>query len=225
MKRLIATAALLVILAFIAGCVPPGTTPPNEEPPSPIKQVDDLFVVADVDGDGVDDGYRLTTNDAAFWGPYGYTLWALKGAEQAPFTSREVELCKTSGDDSAGYGMVICHYEDADPGIGETMLVVMINMNRQYIVGEVIGAEFRQVVAWTSSEALLAGKGQTNKVRVDYDGVLKEYTLWLNGAEAKKFRDDEAPVHGMGGDNGYIVVISPLDEFPAVPVQVMFRDL
>ena len=223
MRHLIGIAALFVSLALFAGCVPPGTEP-EPEPLSPIRQVDDLFVDVDVDGDGDDDGYQLTTNDSAFWGPYGYTLWALKGAEQTPFTGREVSLCKTSGDDSAGYGIVICHYEDADPGIGETMLVVMINTNRQYIVGEVMGAEFTQIVAWTYSDRLLANKGQTNVVRVDYDGVLKEYILRLNGTEVKSFRDDEAPIHSAGGGNGYIAVISPLDEFPAVPVQVTFMD-
>jgi hypothetical protein len=220
MKRLFGTAALLSALTFFAGCVPPGTEP-EPTPPSPIQQVDDLFVAVPVEEGG---GYRLTTNDSAFWGPYGYTLWALKGAEQTPFTTRKAALCKTSGDDSAGFGIVICHYEDADPGIGETMLVVMINTKQQYIVGEVIGAEFTQIVPWTYSDRLLANKGQTNVVRVDYDDVLEEYILWLNGTEVKSFRDDEAPFHSAGGDNGYIVVISPLDEFPAVPVQVSFKD-
>jgi len=218
MKRLIGITGLFVSLVFIAGCWAPGPDPEPTPPlPEPVR-VDDLFV--DAEGGG----YELTTNDSAFWGPYGYTLWALKGAEQTPFTGREVSLCKTSGDDSAGYGIVICHYEDADPGIGETMLVVMINTNRQYIVGEVMGAEFTQIVAWTYSDRLLANKGQTNVVRVDYDGVLKEYILRLNGTEVKSFRDDEAPIHSAGGGNGYIAVISPLDEFPAVPVQVTFMD-
>ena len=221
MKRLIGKAALFISLCFFTGCMPPGTEPPSEEPPPPIQQVDDLFTAVPVEDGG---GYRLTTNDSAFWGPYGYTLWALKGAEQTPFTTREAALCKTSGDDSAGFGIVICHYEDADPGIGETMLVVMINTKQQYIVGEVIGAEFTPIVPWTYSDRLLANKGQTNVVLVDYDDAIEEYILRLNGTEVKRFRDDEAPYHNAGGGDGYIVVISPLDEFPAVPVQVTFID-
>ena len=218
MKRFLRSAALTFFLALFISCAQPGYIPPDEEPPA-IEQVDDLFV----DNGGGE--YRFTTNDPAYWGEYGYTLWALKGAPQTPFTSREVAMCKTSGDDSAGFGVVICHYEDPDPGIGETMLVVMINTNRQYIVGEAIGAEFTAIVPWTFSGELLANMGQTNNVRVDYDGGLAEYVLFLNGTEVKRFRDDETPFHAGGGDNGYIVVISPLDDFPEVPVDVVFRDL
>ncbi len=218
MKRFLRSAIPVVSLALFIGCAQPGSTPPVNEPPA-IAQVDDLFVDA---GGGL---YRFTTNDSAYWGAYGYTLWALKGVPQTPFTHREVEMCKSSGDTFAGYGIVICHYEDPDPGVGETMLVVMINTKQEYIVGEVIGAEFTEIVPWTYTPVLRSNLGQMNTMRVDYDSGLQEYVLFLNSTEVKRFRDDETPFHTGGGDNGYIVVISPLDDFPNVAVDVSFRDL
>ncbi len=218
MKRLILSVAASIGLVLLAGCPAPGGQYPDPTGPGAIQEVNDLFV------DSGGGAFTFTTNDDAYWGPYGYTLWALKGAAQTPFTSREVDVCKSSGAEFAGFGIVICHYAHPDPNIGETMLVIMINARQQYIVGEVAGAEFQEIVPWTTSSRLLATIGQTNTLRVEYSEATKEFSLFINGDFVKSFTDEEAPFHTQGGNNGYIVVVSPLDDFPAVPVQAMFQE-
>jgi hypothetical protein len=218
MRRLIQIVALAVFIVLLSGCpVPPGGGPPeDEDTDGEFEQVDDLFVD---EGSGK---YVLETNDTVYWGPYGYTLWAIKGSAQTPFTSRQVVVNKVSGDASAGYGVVFCQYDTGDPDVGETMLVVMINTKQEYIVGEVCGAQFTEIVPWTTSTKLRQGYNQGNTLRVDY--ASEEYTLSINGVETVVFRDDEPPYHSDGGGRGFIVVISPMDEFPETPVHVIFEE-
>jgi len=158
-------------------------------------------------------------NDPDLWGPYGSTLWYLTGSSQEPFAMLDLELTKFSGDGSAGFGAVLCHRED--PGLGETMLVVMINTRQQFIIGEVVGTEFQAIVPWTDCAALAAGSA-VNRLRVRREGEV--FTVSFNGLEARSFRDEQAPQH-LGGSDGLIAVISPLDRFPLTAVHVVFRQL
>ena len=59
--------------------------------------------------------------------------------------------------------------------------------------------------------------------RRDCEGFGGEFTLWINGQEVTRFVDDEAPIHS-GGRQGYLVITSPLEEFPPKPVIVRFRE-
>ena len=208
--------AFAVALVALSGCPitprPGGAEVPDE---GGIEERSELFV------ESLPGTVEFETNDPRFWGPYGYTLWALRGPDQAPFAGRTVTAAKVSGDGSAGFGVVFCAYDSADPLVGETMLVVMINTGREFIVGEVAGGEFREIVPWTSCAALRLGYGQENTIALAAGPG--ELVLSLNGSEAARFRDDEPPLHTGGGD-GYIVVISPLDRFPDVPVHVVFRE-
>ncbi len=213
-----AALALIAALIALAGCP---ISPRTDEGPVPsngaVEQHSELFVAED----GSPETIRFETNDARYWGPYGYTLWTLRPASQSPFASREVTAAKESGDASAGFGVVFCAYDSGDPLIGETMLVVMINTQREYIVGEVSGGSFRELVPWTACASLKLGYGQENTIALSAESG--EIALSLNGAEAARFRDEEPPLH-EGGADGYLVVISPLDRFPDVPVSVVFRE-
>jgi hypothetical protein len=193
-------------------------TPEEEEgdiPDVAVEPQSELFV----EQDGAPGTFVFLTNDPDLRGPYGCTLWALTESAQEPFMERELEVAKLSGEGSAPFGAVICHRED--DVWGETMLVVMINANKKYIVGEVIGAEFKAIVPWADCEALFAGSA------VNRLGVRREeevFTVSFNGQEAFSFRDEEAPLHS-GGADGLIVVISPLDRFPGTAVHVVFKEL
>ena len=209
--------ACAALVALLAGCP---VTPDAAGPADPwsgegIEERSDLFV-EDPPGTTV-----LQTNDSALWGPYGTTLWALRGGGQTPFVSREATASKVSGDGSAGFGLVFCHYDTGDPLLGETMLVVMINTRQEFIVGEVVGTSFRELIPWTTTTALRLGHGQGNVLRVEQAGG--EFRLLANGVEVATFRDDDPPTQA-GGADGYLVVISPLDDFPAVPVHVVFEE-
>ena len=218
--RIILFAALLPL---ISGCP---LTPGSDSGPAvggndgDVLQVDDMFT-ADPDSPG---HFIFQTNDPAWWGPYGYTLWALKGEALSPFVSRQVQVNKVSGDSAAGYGVVFCHYDTGEPTVGETMLVAMIDTQREFIVGEVTGASFSEILPWTESTFLSRGYNQANVMKVTYDAGEKEFALFLNGGEAARFRDDSGPFHDAGGGNGYIVVISPRDDFPHAPVHVIFQE-
>jgi hypothetical protein len=219
-RRALLTLAAAAFASLLCGCpVSPkdGSDPDPKDIPRDFEQVDDLFVSLPAPKTG----YELRTNDTAYWGPYGYTLWGLKGTEQSPFVGLTVELNKTSGDTSAGFGVVFCHYDTGDPNLGETMLTVMINTEGEYIIGEVIGASFTELTPWTQSPLLVQGYGVKNTIGIGYSGG--QFALTINGAFVQNFRDDEAPFHDYGR-SGYIVVISPYDSFPQTPVHVTFQE-
>jgi hypothetical protein len=219
MKRL-SPLVLAAALVLLAGCpVTPVPEPDakTDDGSSGVAQVDTLFVETATDSGQ----FVFTTNDTAYWGEYGYTLWTLKGAAVTPFASRKVELSKMSGNASAGYGVVFCSY---DTGSGETMLVVMINTQKEYIVGEVTGASFTEIIPWTESASLVAGYNVKNTVSLSYDAAKGDFSLSLTDGAAVTFRDDVEPYHDSGGRNGYMVVISPLDDFPDTPVHVIFTE-
>jgi hypothetical protein len=210
-----------VLLLSITGC--PVSTPPESGPDAggtagDLQKVDELFVQdAQVPAQRV-----FRTNDPAYRGPYGSTIWTLAGTPQEPLQKLQVELIKVEGDDTAGYGVVFCGYDSGVPATGETMLVAMINTRKEFIVGEVAGATFTEIIPWSTCESLNAGYSRSNVLRVTY--AVGEYSLCLNGMEAARFRDDEEPRHDQGGRSGYIVVISPLDDFPSGSVHVIFQE-
>jgi hypothetical protein len=217
MKNSATLLSLLALALLAAGC--PGPYRPGVDIPNDTGELEEnaeLFVEDD-DDPGT---FTFDTNDSAYWSSSGYTLWAMDGAERDPFVSRTVRMYKSSGNDWAGYGLVLCHYDTEDPAFGETMLVVMINNKREYIVGEVVDGTFNAFFGWTISLALNEGSGVPNAIGIER--VNEEFILYLNGDEACTFRDDEDPLH-EGGRDGFIVVVSPQDRFPQIPVTVHFE--
>jgi hypothetical protein len=189
----------------------------DESDDTVIEYVNHLFVPGENPGE-----IYFETNDRQYWSERGYTLWYLLEGEDASFDRREASLSKFSGSNTAGYGFVYCYSED--PYYGRTMLVVMINTVREYTIAEVIETKFDESIPWTESTALNAGYNQNNTISLEYDSESQLFTLGFNGVTEITFRDDEAPFH-TGGRHGYIVVISPLDEFPEVPVACRFVEM
>lgn len=183
-----------------------------------VKQQDDLFVPQ------ADGSYSFSTNDSAYWGPDGYTLWSMSLLVQEPFTQRDVTLVKISGNAYAGYGFIFCQYAVSGAPQQETMLVVMINTEGQYSVGEATGSEYTSYTSpiWIQGLSLNTGYGISNTAKVtrDQSGL---FTLFLNGTQVMTFHDGRIPVQ-TGGGNGYLTVISPQDSFPGSPVSVSYRD-
>lgn len=215
---------LPLIVLFPLGCPAPagennGTPGAPDTSGGDVAQKDDLFVAQ---GDG---SYVFTTNDTAYWGPYGYTLWAVMPALSQPtFTQRDVVLTKSSGNAAAGYGIVFCQYDSGNPAHDETMLIVMINTQQQYSVGEATGSVYSPYTnpTWVQDLHLVKGGGNPNEVLVTRDaGGL--FSLALNGTQVMTFRDGRTPVQS-GGGGGYLAVISPQDSFPAIPVSISYKD-
>lgn len=211
-----ALAVLFVCLFFFSSCGSSGDGGgPHYDPTDPIQQVDELFIYNGVNTT------TITTNNGAYWSPYGYTLWSLnKKFQHEDFIECTVSLIKHSGDSVAGYGIVVCHAYRED--YGYTMVTVMINTQGRYTVGKVIGANYESVIGWKNCNHLRKGKGVENKIFLSYDKEQKKYTLFINDLEIESFTIND-PAH-ESGRSGYIVVISPQDDFPFVPVSVSFKE-
>jgi len=219
-KSLSVLSGVLVLLILIFSACPVTPEPADEAMVGQggFEEVKELFV------DGEEEGKIVfATNDSAWWSSLGYTLWALNGEVQEPFVSREVTCNKISGAGGAGYGLVFCHWESSDPDIGETMLTVMINTLGEYIVGEVVEDRFYEFFPWRESEYLKKGYNQGNVLGLRWDSGASRFELSINGNTETVFTDEVEPLHA-GGENGYIVVISPADTFPQNPVQVVFTE-
>jgi len=210
-------ALALGILALLLGCAGPagGWDDGPQLPTTPIEENSDLFV------DNGDSTFTFDTNDTAYWTTRGYTLWIPKETVD-PFVSKEVTVTKLSGDYRGGYGIIICHYDTGNPDYGETMLVVMIRTTGDYMIGEVTGTKFTALSPWTPFAYLNKGQNAGNTVKVDL--VSGEFIVSFNGTEATRFRDEDLPYHTHGA-NGFLVVISPYDNFPTTHVTVAFKEL
>ena len=103
------------------------------------------------------------------------------------------------------------------------MLLVLINTKREYLIGELTGNAFSELQGWKESSDLFGGYNQTNIMDISLDSGEGVFSLSFNAGSPVIFRDDEEPYH-TEGKNGYMVVVSPLDDFPDVPVSVTFKE-
>jgi len=170
--------------------------------------------------------FDFSTNDPAYWGPNGFTLWPLPSSlsAQATFQKRDVNIVKNTGDGYTGYGVVFCSYDAGNPTLGETFLLVMINTQQQYSVGEVTGSSYTPYTTstWVTSLYLAKGYGVKNDVAITRDET-GLFALSLNAQQVMMFRDGRIPLQ-TGGADGYLVVISLQDSFPQMPVSVNFTE-
>ncbi|MDA3940459.1 MAG: hypothetical protein PF693_14310 [Spirochaetia bacterium] len=214
MKKLFRVNILIIILLVLIslGC---SVTPI----PSVVKDPEDVPVIEENSSLFVEDGVTgitmFTTNDTKYSEQFGYTLWVQEDVESDPFTHLNVTLSKLSGNEDAGYGVVFCSYDD-------TMLVVLINTKKEFIIGELTGNLFTILQPWDDTENLKSGYNQNNIIDITYDAGTGDFDLSFNGVLVTTFRDDDAPFHTVG-KNGYIVVISPMDNFPNIPVSLTFK--
>jgi len=173
-----------------------------------------------------EDGYTRTifrTNDVKYWTLEGSTIWTVWGEAEAVFTSRTVRMSKSSGFSTGGYGIVFCHGEHEIEGYKKhAMLVVMINNNRQYIIGKAVGGVFTDFGWWRTTPHLDSG-GAPNLVTVTYDEEAEKFRLIINGHEVDQFSDNDFPVL-RSGRNGYIAVITPFDNFPFTGINISFLE-
>jgi hypothetical protein len=216
-QRVIWGCILLVTISLLAGCdLPSGASKETDLGNVPgTEQVNDFFVD---NGAGV----VFRCNNVDYWTKYGYTLWTVleDTSSGTDFTSRSVKTTKISGDEAAGYGIVLCHGTNSDGDI--SMFTIMINEKGYYTIGKVINAEYFTVTPWTSSVSI-AKDGATNRIAVDYDSATAEFVVSFNGVAVSRFSGNDTQVNTNGG-NGYIVVISPYDNFPSDVVEVQFEE-
>jgi hypothetical protein len=215
--------AMVGISLFMISCGGGASGGGNDDPedsPGNFTLVSDLF---NETVNGLVTTTTFTINDEKYWSINGYTLWTVWGDESPSdaFAERTVTLHKSDGDKDAGYGFVIC--QGLRDGYGNTMLTIMINVDGYYTIGKVVDAKYEPLFKWTKSGYIHQGFGVDNTIRVAYDSGSRLFSLYINGFFIQTFKDEDVPVH-TGGKNGYLVVISPQDTFPAEYVDVEFKE-
>jgi hypothetical protein len=190
------------------------------------QQIAELFTDT-VNGETGFISTRFHINDRKYWSQNGFTVWTLWDDPPEPeFTSTEVKVSKPSGNRYAGYGLVLCYgMQDVEGSQIPMMLTVMINNNGQYALGKVTAGRYESLEWWTSHTAIQPNAGPVNTINVSMSRDVNNnavYTLKVNGISVKQFFDGDPP-HLTGGKTGYIVVISPLDEFPKTEVDILFE--
>ena len=186
---------------------PDGT---GDHKPSPIEKNTRLFADGETPGELV-----FETNESRYARPYGKSFWFPAGNIQSPFVEWGVTAGKESGRTEGGFGVVICD-------IGTSMLTVMIRIDGYYQVAEIVKGDYVPRDAWRFHPAIVRDYGNRNRIDVSRasNGV---FTLRINDQKITTFVDDEAPIH-TGGRQGYLVVSSPLEDFPRIPLKVIFRE-
>lgn len=162
--------------------------------------------------------YVFETNEKKFLTQDGYTLWSYDDSVSG-YNDFCVSLSKISGESGAGYGTVFCVCEID----GKTfMMCVLINSKGKFCVGRVDDGQFSYVVPWKQGSGILLGAGVSNEISVAFDENEKKFKLEINGEENVKF---SLPVKIDLNDCrfGYVVVISNRENFPKVPVKVLFE--
>lgn len=212
---------VIAVFALITGCgdmhISPNPAPPDDR----FIQYGALFRSVPED-DEVTTRTTFSTNDRRFWTLEGMTVWTVWGDSQTPFISRTVQMSKPNGFYSGGYGLALCQGEHEINGVYvPVMLVVMINNNGQYIIGKTVGGVFNDFGWWQSTPHLNSGSGVPNEVTVSFNEYEEEFILTINGHEVERFVDSDEPVLRVGR-NGYIVVVTPFDNFPHSWVTVNF---
>ena len=213
MKKVCFSAAVLLPL-FLGACFVDWTQPEwKGDLGGGTPQVSTtLFSNSDIAGEKV-----FSTNDINISRPFGKSYWLPQGSEVTTFREYKIEAVKVGGDSSAGFGMIFCH------GTEESMLTAMIRTDGFFQVAEVAGGTYKPMADWNSHSAIRTGFGQRNTLRVTRDD-LGQFAFYVNDQKIYEFTDDEEPVHS-GGRQGYLVVVSPREDFPKVPVDVRFRPM
>jgi len=224
MKQTKAFLMIAGVIAFLSSCLAPYNGKAETEAGLPGTETpmvtSDLFKPQ---GDGATGLVRFYSNDSYYRNPMGYTLWTYS-SDGGAFQERTVVVRKTLGNSIAGYGVIICSApRDVDGQTETVFLTVMINNNKQYAIGKVIGASYTPLVNWTNSTSLRSGIGVENTLKI-IKSRANAYDLYCNNIFERTFVDEEMPLCEGSGRNGYIVVIAP-DDMDQGAVEVWFNEL
>lgn len=189
--------------------------PDIPDPDSPnIVENEDLFV-----SNG--STRMFSTNYYEFGAGNGATYWIQEEHAVSAFYDFSVSMKKISGHSLGAFGVYFA--QRSDGSVDFSSLVVFINSVGEFCVGLIDNGSFTYLREWTDCDFLIRGYNQSNSVSVKGSGT-GEYRIILNGNEVLSFEDPSEPAH-VGGGFGYLAVVSPLENFPSIPVSVLFENL
>lgn len=206
---------LLSLTILFCSCPSPVSekTPdiPDADDP-PVVEKEDLFI---------DNGSSriFSTNTYEFEAGSGATYWVEEEVSSASFYPLSVSIKKISGHSLGGFGVFF-----AQRDLGNTAfsaLTVLINCEGEYCIGLMENQSFSYLKEWTDCSYLIQGYNQNNTLAIEGD-VPGEFRISLNGSEVYQFKDSSEPVLS-GGGFGYVAVVSPLENFPSIPVTIEFE--
>lgn len=163
---------------------------------------------------------RFSTNDARYIGLAGMTYWKLEDTVIPELDTFSIRACKTSGYGSVGYGALFCAQDTGN------FLAVSINIDGMFRVWKVQDKVFTGVAPydkWTASTYLYKNWDSPNIIKVKYNKD-NTFTIFFNSDSTGVTFSDKAPFF-TGGKNGYHLEVSQHENFPAVPVDVLFREI
>jgi hypothetical protein len=196
-----------------SGSVPPATSP--ESSPTPIDTTE-----FEPQGGAL----VFQTNDGAYTGSTGSTVWRIGTLTEDPMTSFSARVVKDSGCARAGYGIVFA-------ASGNRFLAVLIDTEGKYAIGSVTAGAWSYIDPmdpWKSAASLKKGYGLANVLTVTRiaNPAQCEFQLSINGTDVETFIDGEGTLPAKGSF-GFICVIGTRtdEDFPDRPVKVSFDEL
>ena len=204
-----------ILITFCAACDLPSASEVYLADPdtTTIPQNSTLFRTGEQSGN---ETLSFKTNDKTYMNDgKGSTLWTVQtNYSEQKFEAITVEAIKVSGNTLGGYGIVFCIQ-------GNRMLCVLINGERKYAIGKITDGRYKKLREWRSSSHLHQGT-ILNRIGIVKDG--NNFVLSFNGEEETRFSDSIAPRLAFG-NTGYVVIVSPNEDFPKNPVDVRFTKI
>lgn len=220
MKRILPffTLSIFSILILLFSSCPSPTGKTTYEPPEPdipeFVEENTLFELTD--------SVRLfSTNIFEYGAGNGTTYWIEEESPVPMFSDFSVRLTKISGHSLGGYGVFFAQRNSVTDDF--SALAVLINTVGEFCVGLIDQGTFAYIKEWTDSDFLSYGYSLNNNLSVEAIDT-GEYRILFNGEEVYSFEDSSDEPH-TGGGFGYLAVVSPLENFPSVPVKVEFENL
>lgn len=159
----------------------------------------------------------FSINYFEFGSGQGATYWMEQEASEGNFEELSFDLNKVSGYKLGGFGVFFSQREkDTDDF---NALSILLNADGEYCVGLIEDSSFTYIKEWTNHDNLNSGYNLENSINLTLSGDI--YTLTINDGYACEFEDASEEQHNDGG-YGYLAVVSPLENFPSITVNVLF---
>ncbi len=209
-KRIFIMLLTCLIISSCSGYViGGGNTSPVEE--TEVIQ-EDLFKSED------GSSFIFKTNNKKYLKNRGYTIWSLPKTNNTDSFGMDVDILKQSGKDNMGYGIVFSAYETQE-GISK-MQAILIDVNQNYIIGNISDGKFEASKSWTYTKNLNGGYN-TNNIKINFDENEKKFKLFFNGLEEPTF--SSITDNFQNTSYGFVATISPYEDFDSSFVWIEYK--